>query len=84
GVAPVGAAPIAAAPVGAATTTQASEPASEPAPVKPVPVASQSEVNEIDLAAADPAPQSDGSWLRGLFIAFGGVLALGSALRLFL
>ncbi|MFL5086811.1 MAG: hypothetical protein ACJ8FP_18495 [Xanthobacteraceae bacterium] len=84
GVAPVGAAPVAAAPVGAATATQASEPASEPAPVKPVPVASQSEVNEIDLAAADPAPQSDGSWLRGLFIAFGGVLALGSALRLFL
>src|SRR5215211_5536768 len=84
GAASIGVAPAGAAPVGAATTTQASEPASEPAAVKPVPVVSQSEVNEIDLAAADPAPQSDGSWLRGLFIAFGGMLALGSALRLFL
>jgi hypothetical protein len=83
---PIGAAPVApAAPAAsAAAAAAASEPASEPAPVKPVPVVSQGEVNEIDLAAADSAPQSDGSWLRGLFIAFGGILALGSALRLFL
>jgi hypothetical protein len=78
---PVGAAPVGAAT--AATATEASAPASEPAPVMPVLVATQSEVNEIDLAAPEPA-QSDGSWLRGLFIAFGGILALGSALRLFL
>jgi hypothetical protein len=71
-------------PVGAVPATAARESASEPAPVPPVPVASQSEVNEIDLAAAESAAQSDGSWLRGLFIAFGGILALGSALRLFL
>jgi hypothetical protein len=71
-------------PVWAAPAAPASEPAGEPAPVPSVLVASQSEVNEIDLAAADTAPQSDGSWLRRLFIAFGGVLALGSALRLFL
>jgi hypothetical protein len=79
--------PVEAAPVGAAATaataTEASAPASEPAPVMPVLVASQSEVNEIDLAAPEPA-QSDGSWLRRLFIVFGGILALGSALRLFL
>jgi hypothetical protein len=67
----------------AATMAQASEPAGEPAPANPVPVASPNEVNEIDLVAADP-PRSDGSWLRGLFLAFGGILALGSALRLFL
>jgi hypothetical protein len=58
----------------------ASEPAPPP-PAAPVQVASQNEVNELDLAAADKA--SDGSWLRSLFIAFGGLLAVGSALRLF-
>jgi len=74
-----------AAPVGAAAAaSEALAPASEPGPAPAAPVASQEEVNEIDLAAADSAPQSDASWLRGLFIAFGGVLALGSALRLFL
>jgi hypothetical protein len=71
-------------PVGAAAATEARESASEPAPVPPVPVASQNEVNEIDLAAPEPTAQSDGSWLRPFFIAFGGILALGSALRLFL
>lgn len=57
-----------------------------PVPVSPIPVqvASQSEVNELDLAAAEPAAAGKGSWLRGVFLAFGGILALGSALRLFL
>jgi hypothetical protein len=31
---------------------------------------------------SDPAPPPDKSWVRGLFIAFGSILALGSALRL--
>jgi len=49
-----------------------------------VPVASQDEANEMDLAAPEPAPAWNSSWLRGLFLAFGGLVAVGSALRLFL
>jgi len=61
----------------------ADQPAEAP-PASSVPVQSQSEVNELDLAAPDTAAASETGWLRGLFLAFGGVLALGSALRLFL
>jgi hypothetical protein len=57
-----------------------SEPASNPVQ-PPVRVASQNEVNEIDLAAADASGSTDSSWLRGLFLALGGLLAVGSALR---
>jgi hypothetical protein len=62
----------------------APSPSSEPAsaPVQPpVRVASQNEVNEMDLAAADAAGSSDSFWLRSLFLALGGLLAVGSALR---
>jgi hypothetical protein len=59
-------------------------PAAGPAPI-PVPTVSQSEVNEIDLAAATASPDpADQSWIRTLVLAFGGLLAVGSALRLFL
>jgi hypothetical protein len=59
-------------------------PAVSPAPV-PVRTVSPNEVNEIDLAAAAPAPDpADQSWMRTLVLAFGGLLAVGSALRLFL
>jgi hypothetical protein len=51
-----------------------------PVPTNPVKVVAQDEVNEIDLAAANPEP-ADSSWLRNLFLAMGGLLALGSALR---
>jgi hypothetical protein len=57
-----------------------SEPASNPVQ-PPVRVASQNEVNEMDLAAADAAGATDSSWLRNLFLALGGLLAVGSALR---
>ena len=62
--------------------------ASEPAPAptvapRPVRVVSQEEFNEMDLAAASMAGSSDSFWLRGLFIVFGGLIAAGSALRLF-
>jgi hypothetical protein len=53
-------------------------------PADAAPVASQDEANEIDLAAPEPATPWNGSWLRGLFLAFGGLVAVGSALRLFL
>ena len=53
------------------------------APVQaPLRVASQQDVNEMDLAAVDAAAASESFWLRGLFLALGGLLALGSALRL--
>jgi hypothetical protein len=56
--------------------------AAEPPPV-PVRIAAQNEVNEIDLAAPDPpAARSESSWLRNLFLAFGGLIAFGSAVRL--
>jgi hypothetical protein len=59
-------------------------PAASPAPT-PVRTVSQNEVNEIDLAAAAAAPDpADQSWMRTLVLAFGGLLAVGSALRLFL
>jgi hypothetical protein len=50
----------------------------------PVRTVSQSEVNEIDLAAAAGPESADQSWMRTLVLAFGGVLAVGSALRLLL
>jgi hypothetical protein len=60
------------------------EPATGAAPLNAVPVASQNEVNAIDLAAADPAAPADSSWLRGLVLALGGLIAVGSALRMFI
>jgi len=66
-------------PVRAASASRETEAAALPG----VQVASQNEVNEPDLAAPEPAA-SDHSWLRGLFLVFGGILALGSALRLLL
>ena len=50
-------------------------PAARPAP---------NEVNEIDLAAAASPDPGNQSWMRTLILAFGGVLAVGSALRLLL
>lgn len=50
----------------------------------PPPVAVASAVNELDLGQSRSTAPSDGSWLRNLFIAFGGLLAFGSALRLFI
>ena len=41
-------------------------------------------MNEIDLAAAANPDAADQSWMRTLVLAFGGLLAVGSALRLFL
>jgi hypothetical protein len=62
---------------------QVSQPA--PAPAVPVRVAAQNEVNELDLVAAETsAAPAESSWLRSLFLAFGGLIAVGSALRLFL
>jgi hypothetical protein len=55
------------------------------APAPAVRTVAQSEVNEIDLAAAAATPDpADQSWMRTLVLAFGGVLAAGTALRLFL
>jgi hypothetical protein len=55
------------------------------APVAPAAVAPQSEANEMDLAAATPPPgPADQSWVRSLFLAFGGLLAAGTALRFFI
>lgn len=59
------------------------DPAAGPAPI-PVRTVSQSEVNEIDLAVAAGPESADQSWMRTLVLAFGGVLAVGSALRLLL
>jgi hypothetical protein len=58
-------------------------PAASPAPI-PIHTVSQNEVNEIDLAAAAASEAADQSWMRTLVLAFGGLLAVGSALRLFL
>jgi hypothetical protein len=59
-------------------------PAASPAPI-PLRTVAQNEVNEIDLAAAAATPDpADQSWMRTLVLAFGGLLAVGSALRLFL
>jgi hypothetical protein len=71
------------------TLAQAEAPAGQPVAAAPAPapvaVAPQSEANEIDLAAADsPPPASDQSWVRSLFLAFGGLLAAGTALRFFI
>ena len=68
-------------PVAAAAEQAPAPPVAAPAP--PVRAVSQSEVNELDLAAATPDP-ADQSWMRTLVLAFGGVLAAGTALRLFL
>jgi hypothetical protein len=84
----------AAEPLPAVAAAEPGQPASEPAPAQPEPAVSQHpvsqhpvsqhEVNEIDLAAAEPLATPDSSWMRSLFIAFGGLLAVGSALRLFI
>jgi hypothetical protein len=59
-------------------------PATVEPPLAPVRLAAQNEVNEIDLAAGEPpAARSESSWLRNLFLAFGGLIAFGSAIRLF-
>jgi len=67
-----------------ARSEAAAQAASEPVAAGPVQVASQNAVNQLETAAPEPATASDGDWLRALFLAFGGLLALGSALRLFL
>ena len=67
----------------AAADPVAASPIPIPVVASPVPVASQDDINEIDLAAAPAAASIDSFWLRGLFLAFGGLLAVGSALRLF-
>jgi hypothetical protein len=65
-------------------TLSESRPAATEPPPAPVRVAAQTEVNELDLAAGDPpAAQSESSWLHNLFLAFGGLIAFGSAIRLF-
>src|SRR5262245_5385224 len=45
-------------------------------------VAAQGEANAPDLAGAEPAA-SNAWWLRSLFFALGGLVAVGAALRLF-
>jgi len=62
---------------------QAREPVAAPVMPPPIGAAPKSEANEIDLAASNPAAPSDSFWLRGLFLALGGLIAIGSALRLF-
>ena len=80
---PTSAVTVAAAGPVAASVVQASQPV--PAPAAPIRVAAQNEVNELDLAAAESsAAPAKSSWLRSLFLAFGGLIAVGSALRLFL
>jgi hypothetical protein len=77
---PVATVPVATPVAAAAEQARPAPPVAAPAP--PVRTVSQSEVNELDLAAtSDPADQS---WMRTLVLAFGGVLAAGTALRLFL
>jgi hypothetical protein len=71
---------VTAEPVELAAASQGGQPAAEVVEKKPVRVASQDEVNEMDLAAAKSAI-TDSFWLRGLFLALGGLLAVGSALR---
>jgi hypothetical protein len=68
----------------AADAPPTAEPAAGAAPLNAVPVVSQNEVNAIDLAAADPAAPADSTWLRGLVLALGGLIAVGSALRMFI
>jgi hypothetical protein len=68
----------------AADAPPTAEPATGAAPLNAVAVASQNDVNAIDLAAADPAAPADSSWLRGLVLALGGLIAVGSALRMFI
>jgi hypothetical protein len=58
----------------------AAEPATNPAQ-RPLPVVAQDEVNDMDLAAAAAPATADSFWLRGLFLALGGLLAVGSAVR---
>ncbi|HEY6992929.1 MAG TPA: hypothetical protein VH397_04400 [Xanthobacteraceae bacterium] len=48
-------------------------------------VVDPNEVNELDLAAADPAPPpAESSWLSYLLMTLGGALAAASTVRLFL
>jgi hypothetical protein len=62
------------------STKPAAAGAPDPVPAKPVQVVAKDEANEIDLAAANPEA-ADSSWLRNLFLALGGLLAVGSAVR---
>ena len=76
--------PVAAPVVTATEQARPAPPVAAPA-APPVRAVSQGEVNEIDLAAAAATPDpADQSWMRTIVLAFGGVLAVGSALRLFL
>jgi hypothetical protein len=80
---PVATVPVATPVAAAAEQARPAPPVAASAP--PVRTVAQSEVNEIDLAAADATPDpADQSWMRTLVLAFGGVLAAGTALRLFL
>ena len=55
-----------------------------PAPAPPsVAIVAQDEPNELDLAATESVG-SNSFWLRGLFLAVGGLIAVGSALRFLL
>lgn len=88
--------PVSAEPAPAATGTAAAETAvltaapataetrADPVSTNGVALAAQNEVNALDLAAAQPAAAADSSWVRKLFLAFGGLIAVGSALRLFI
>jgi hypothetical protein len=50
-----------------------------------VKVVDPNEVNELDLAAAAPAPAPpESSWLSYLLVTLGGALAAASTVRLFL
>ena len=67
------------------STRQAEIPPAAPAVTAPAAVAPQTEANEMDLAAATPpSAPADQSWVRNLFLAFGGLLAAGTALRFFI
>jgi hypothetical protein len=60
-------------------------PAAAAVAAAPAAVAPHSEANEMDLAADVPPPApTDQSWVRSLFLAFGGLLAAGTALRFFI
>jgi hypothetical protein len=58
-----------------------SEPAASRPPQPPLSGVSRDEPNEMDLAVGTAPASSDSFWWRGLFLAFGGLLAVGSALR---
>ena len=83
--------PVVTVPVSSAVAAPVANPVEQARPahatsIAPTPVrtVSPNEVNEIDLAAAAAPDPADQSWMRTLVLAFGGLLAVGSALRLFL